>query len=254
MKRFTSNLLLLILFCICFIHCEIQDQKQNITSVQRFAELIKVKPEFEERYIILHKYTFPGVLDRIYKSNLRNYSIFLQDGLLFAYYEYIGDNFQADMKKIEQDSITNEWWKLTKPMLEMLDTRKPGEWWASMEQVLYINFMQVPSPNAKRYAYTIDLPSNHEQDFRDALNNVDERFKDLLLKSNLQNISIYLKDGRLYCYLEYTGNNYKSDIQKLAGTPEFENLNQLTMPLLHKVPTAKPTEWWSLTEEVFHTN
>jgi L-rhamnose mutarotase len=33
----------------------------------------------KERYIILHKHTFSGVLKHIHDSNIRNYSIFLQE-------------------------------------------------------------------------------------------------------------------------------------------------------------------------------
>ena len=79
-----------------------------------YGSLIGLKPEFEERYIILHKHTFPEVLDRIYKSNIRNYTIFLKDGILFSFLEYIGNNYEADMEKIGQDKVTREWWKLTR--------------------------------------------------------------------------------------------------------------------------------------------
>jgi L-rhamnose mutarotase len=103
----------------------------------RFGSLIKLKPEYEEQYIILHKHTFPGVLDRIQKSNIRNYSIFLRDGLLFSYFEYIGNDYMGDMAKIGQDPVTQEWWKLTDPMQEPLETRKQGEWWASMEEIFH---------------------------------------------------------------------------------------------------------------------
>jgi len=45
-----------------------------------------------ERYIILHQHVFTGVLDRIRKSNIRNYSIYQRDEILFSYYEYVGSN------------------------------------------------------------------------------------------------------------------------------------------------------------------
>ena len=35
------------------------------------------------------------------------------------------------------DKTTQKWGKLTEPMQEPLDTRKPGEWWASMEEVFH---------------------------------------------------------------------------------------------------------------------
>ena len=30
-----------------------------------------------------------------------------------------------------------EWWMITDPMQEPFETRKPGEWWAAMEDVFH---------------------------------------------------------------------------------------------------------------------
>lgn len=48
-------------------------------KAQHLGSLIRLRPECEEQYIILHKHTFPGVLQRICRSNIRNYSIFLRE-------------------------------------------------------------------------------------------------------------------------------------------------------------------------------
>jgi L-rhamnose mutarotase len=69
--------------------------------------------------------------------NIRNYSIYFKDGYLFSYFEYHGDDFEADMKKMAADPKTQAWWKLTDPCQEPLETRKEGEWWASMEEVFH---------------------------------------------------------------------------------------------------------------------
>lgn len=66
-----------------------------------------------EEYKILHAAAWPEVLERIRKSNIRNYSIFFRDGLLFSYLEYTGINYEADMKAIADDPITQKWWALT---------------------------------------------------------------------------------------------------------------------------------------------
>jgi len=50
----------------------------------------------------------------------------LLDGILFSYYEYIGDNYDRDIKTLA-DETTKEWWKLTNPMQEPLPTRRKGE-------------------------------------------------------------------------------------------------------------------------------
>ena len=69
--------------------------------------------------------------------NITNYSIYLKDDFLFSYFEYTGDDFEADMAKMEADSTTQEWWDVMMPMQEPLPTRQEGEWWANMEEVFH---------------------------------------------------------------------------------------------------------------------
>jgi L-rhamnose mutarotase len=80
---------------------------------------------------------WPDVLKMITECNIRNYSIFHKDGLLFAYFEYTGKDFSADMDKMASDPKTREWWSVMEPMQQPVENRKPGEWWASMEEVFH---------------------------------------------------------------------------------------------------------------------
>ncbi len=105
--------------------------------MQRYGSVIKLRPEKEEEYKRLHAAAWPGVLKTIHDCNIRNYSIYLKDGYLFGYYEYIGDDYQADMAKMAADPTTQEWWKLCEPCQEPLPTRAAGEWWANMEEVFH---------------------------------------------------------------------------------------------------------------------
>ena len=105
--------------------------------MQRFGQIIRIKPEKEAYYRKLHAEPWKGVLDKITECNIRNYSIFLKDGFLFAYFEYIGDDFGADMKKMAEDPITQKWWKETDPCQEPIETALSGERWVNMESVFY---------------------------------------------------------------------------------------------------------------------
>lgn len=105
--------------------------------MKRYGMLIKVRPEKLDEYKELHANPWPGVLKTIHDCNIRNYSIYLKDGFLFGYYEYIGDDYAADMAKMAADPVTQEWWKHTDPCQEPLSTRKEGEWWAIMEEVFH---------------------------------------------------------------------------------------------------------------------
>ncbi len=73
------------------------------------------------------------------ECNIKNYSIFLKDNYLFSYLEYAGKNYEADTKKMADDSTIQRWWKITAPMQEPLPTRKFGEWWAEMKEVFHID-------------------------------------------------------------------------------------------------------------------
>ncbi|MBV8478104.1 MAG: L-rhamnose mutarotase, partial [Acidobacteria bacterium] len=72
-------------------------------------------------------------------GNIRNYSIYLKEDLLFGYLEYHGNDFTADMAKMAPDPKTQEWWSIMMPMQQPLTTRPPGEWWADMEEVFHID-------------------------------------------------------------------------------------------------------------------
>jgi len=110
--------------------------------MKRYASVIRVRNEKLEEYKRLHADVWPAVYDRLSKSNLRNFSIFLRefpDGnhYLFMYYEYIGADHTSDMKAVANDLATQEWWKLTDPCQEALANHAPGEWWSAMEEVCH---------------------------------------------------------------------------------------------------------------------
>jgi L-rhamnose mutarotase len=105
--------------------------------MQRYGSVIRLKPEKREEYRQLHAGVWPEVLGMIRECNIRNYSIYYKDGLLFSYFEYHGEDFALDMQKMAADPRTQEWWKMTDPCQEPLETRQPGEWWASMEEFFH---------------------------------------------------------------------------------------------------------------------
>ena len=105
--------------------------------MKRYGSVLRLKPGAYDEYKRLHAAVWPTVLDMIRKCNIRNYSIFHRDGQLFAYFEYVGDDFAADMAKMAADPLTQEWWAECKPCQEPLANRAPGEWWSDMEEVFH---------------------------------------------------------------------------------------------------------------------
>ena len=107
--------------------------------MHRFGSVIRLKPEKMDEYKELHADVWPDVLTMIHDCNIRNYSIFFKDDFLFSYFEYQGNDFESDMKKMAADPSTQDWWNLTNPCQEPLVTRQEGEWWASMEEFFHVD-------------------------------------------------------------------------------------------------------------------
>ena len=105
--------------------------------MRRLGQIIGVKPEAIEEYERLHAAVWPEVLATIHACNIRNYSIFRHAQTLFAYFEYIGDDFAADMLKMAADPKTREWWAHTDPLQEPLSDRGQSEWWLTMKEVFH---------------------------------------------------------------------------------------------------------------------
>jgi L-rhamnose mutarotase len=105
--------------------------------MQRYGSVIKLKPEKLAEYKALHAEVWPEVLNMIRQCSIGNYSIYYKDGFLFSYFEYHGEDFAADMARMAADPTTQAWWKLTDPCQQPLETRQPGEWWASMEEFFH---------------------------------------------------------------------------------------------------------------------
>ena len=105
--------------------------------MKRFGQIIRVKPEAFDEYVKYHADVWPDVLAMIHECNIRNYSIYHKDHYLFAYFEYHGENFDADMAKMAADPTTQKWWDIMMPMQAPLETRAEGEWWATMDEVFH---------------------------------------------------------------------------------------------------------------------
>src|SRR5210317_216132 len=105
--------LIILLISLAVFTCSSPKEAPVKKQVKRYAWVIKVKPEKLAYYKELHANPWPEVNAMIKECNIRNYSIYYRDGLLFSYLEYTGTDFDADMQKMAADSITREWWKLT---------------------------------------------------------------------------------------------------------------------------------------------
>ena len=94
-----------------------------------------LKPEKVDDYVTLHKNAWPELLELITKTNIRNYSISIRGTELYTYYEYVGDDYEADMKIQEESPIMQKWWTHSKPCFLHHDK---GEYYDELEEIFYL--------------------------------------------------------------------------------------------------------------------
>ncbi|MEG1175669.1 MAG: L-rhamnose mutarotase [Ruthenibacterium sp.] len=103
----------------------------------RIGQVINLPPENLEAYTHLHDNIWPEVAQIIAECNIRNYSIYYLNGQLFAYMEYIGEDFDADMAKMAADENTQKWWDVCKPLQQPDSARPQGAWWWDAKEVFH---------------------------------------------------------------------------------------------------------------------
>ncbi|KAK3371905.1 rhamnose mutarotase [Podospora didyma] len=112
---------------------------------RRFAQIVKLKPEFVAEYKACHTAVWPEVLQQIKDCNIQDYSISHDPdtGILFASFKYVGKDYDGDMKKMRANPKVREWWRMTDGYQESLvpgatssEAGEPG-WWKPMEEVFY---------------------------------------------------------------------------------------------------------------------
>ncbi|KAI8957730.1 rhamnose mutarotase [Daldinia sp. FL1419] len=114
-------------------------------TARRIAQIIKLKPEFIDKYKEVHAAVWPEVLQQIKDCNIEDYSIFHDSGtgILFASFKYVGDDYAGDMERMGESPKVREWWAMTDGFQESF---VPGahcsesgpSWWREVEEVFYL--------------------------------------------------------------------------------------------------------------------
>ena len=107
--------------------------------VRRYGSVVRLRPERREEYLRLHAAVRPGVEATLTRCNISNYTIFLHGDLLFGYFEYHGDDVEADLGAIADDEETRRWWTLTDPCQERLPDAAPGRQWSDAVEIWHLD-------------------------------------------------------------------------------------------------------------------
>jgi L-rhamnose mutarotase len=79
------------------------------------------------------------VLATIEACNIRNYSIYLHEDLLIAYFEYYGSDFEVDMRRMAADPETQRWWAIMDPMQSPLPGASQSKRWLETPEVFHFD-------------------------------------------------------------------------------------------------------------------
>lgn len=106
----------------------------------------------------------------------------------------------------------------------------------------------------QRIATVIKLRPEKEAEYRALHAAVWPGVLAMLRTANITNYSIFLRDGLLFSYLEYTGDDYAADTALIAADEQTQRWWKLTDPCQQPVESAAEGEWWAPAEEVFHAD
>jgi len=110
---------------------------------ERHAWVTGLKADQAAHYEYLHAHVWPGVNREIKDCHIQNFSIHecsINGQLyLFAYLEYTGTNFDADMNRMASDPMTRRWWKQTDPcQIPLPDAAAKGKIWSDTKEVYFL--------------------------------------------------------------------------------------------------------------------
>jgi L-rhamnose mutarotase len=103
-----------------------------------------------------------------------------------------------------------------------------------------------------RLASVIRMRPEHEEEYRALHADVWPGVLDALRSAHVTNYSIFLRDGLLFSYLEYTGDDYDADLARIAEDDTTRRWWLLTDPCQQPVDSAGAGERWAPAEELFH--
>jgi L-rhamnose mutarotase len=115
-------------------------------------------------------------------------------------------------------------------------------------------YAKTENPHAQRIGMVIGIKADQISAYEQLHAASNPGVRDLLQKYHMHNFSIYmhqLDDGKYYLfgYYEYSGTDYKADMEKLAAEPRNQKWLSVTGPM--QVPLPKEQSW-AMMKEVYH--
>lgn len=111
---------------------------------------------------------------------------------------------------------------------------------------------KISEKEVTRYGWVIQVKAEKLEEYKALHANPWPEIDSMLKVCNIQNYSIYYRDGLLFSYLEYTGDDFEADMALMATDSMTNVWWALTDPCQEPVESAKEGVWWADLEEVYH--
>lgn len=106
---------------------------------RRFGMVCRMVPEKREEYLELHRAVWPGVEATITECGIRNFTIFVRGDVLVGYFEYVGEDYEADQELMAADPVTRDWWARTDPCQVPFDDADDAPGWQELEEAWHLD-------------------------------------------------------------------------------------------------------------------
>ena len=104
----------------------------------------------------------------------------------------------------------------------------------------------------QRFGMVIKLKPEKIEEYKKLHNAVWPDVLKIISECNIHNYSIYLKGDHLFSYFEYTGSEFKSDMDKMAAQPATQKWWAVCKPCQVPLENRENGEWWANMEEISH--
>ena len=99
----------------------------------------RLVPEKREEYLRLHADVWPQVEATITECGIRNFTIFVLGDVIVGYYEYAGEDYEADQARMAEDPKTQEWWSYTAPCQLPFEPNSSEPNWQQFDEAWHLD-------------------------------------------------------------------------------------------------------------------
>lgn len=106
----------------------------------------------------------------------------------------------------------------------------------------------------QRFASTLRLRPESEATYKEYHRSVWPDVLRTITECNIHNYSIFLRDGILFSYFEYAGDDFAADMAKMAADNKTQEWWAIMNPMQEPLANRAEGEWWASMQEVFHAD